>query len=139
MKILKRFLIYGIIGLVLEVVYTGLASLLQGDFRMQGFTFLVMIPIYGLAVFLEPLHNHLRPFPWWTRGLIYLGTIWMIEYSSGVILAGVLGDCPWQYHGPLNVNGYIDLRMAPEWFLAGLAFEYLHDFLDELPLANARA
>jgi len=25
------------------------------------------------------------------------------------------------------------LRMAPEWFLAGLGFEFLHDFLDRLP------
>jgi len=59
MKTLKRFLIYGIIGLVLEVIYTGLASLLKGDLSMQGFTFLVMMPIYGLAVFLEPLHIRL--------------------------------------------------------------------------------
>ena len=133
MKIFKRFLIYGIIGLVLEVVYTGLASLFRGDLTMQGFTFLVMVPIYGMSVFLEPLHNHIRPFPWWTRGLIYLVTIWMIEFSSGVVLARVLGDCPWHYGGKLNVGGYINLRMAPEWFLAGLGFEVLHDFLDELP------
>ena len=129
----KRFLIYGIIGLVLEVIYTGLASLLKGDFSGHGFTFLIMIPIYGLSIFLEPLHNNIRPFPWWIRGLIYLTTIWMIEYSSGVILAGVLGDSPWHYSDKLNVNGYITLRMAPEWFLAGLGFEVLHDSLDKLP------
>ncbi|WP_338031809.1 putative ABC transporter permease [Desulfosporosinus fructosivorans] len=133
MKTFKRFLIYGILGLILEVIYTGLASLLKGDFRMQGFTFLVMMPIYGLSIFLEPLHNYLRPFPWWTRGLVYLATIWMIEYSSGVILAEALGDCPWQYCDRLSISGYITLRMAPEWFLAGLGFEVLHDFLDELP------
>jgi len=133
MKIFKRFLIYGIIGLVLEVVYTGLASLLKGGHRMEGFTFLVMIPIYGLAVFLEPLHNHLRPSPWWIRGLMYLGTIWMIEYSSGVILAGALGDCPWHYCDKLNFNAYITFSMAPQWFFAGFLFEVLHDFLDELP------
>ncbi|KJS50068.1 MAG: membrane protein [Peptococcaceae bacterium BRH_c23] len=133
MRTLKRFLIYGIIGLVLEVIYTGLASLFRGDLSMQGFTFLVMMPIYGLAVFLEPVHTHIRPLPWWSRGLIYLATIWVIEYSSGVILAGVLGDCPWHYSDILNVNGYITLRMAPEWFLAGLGFEVLHDYLDKLP------
>lgn len=133
MKTLKRFLIYGIIGLLLEVVYTGLAALLKGDFSMHGFTFLVMMPIYGLAVFLEPLHTHVRPHAWWTRGLIYLATIWMIEYSSGVILAEFLGNCPWHYSDKLNINGYITLRMAPEWFLAGLGFEFVHDLLDTLP------
>ena len=134
MKTLKRFLIYGIIGLVLEVIYTGLASLLKGDLSMQGFTFLVMMPIYGLVVFLEPLHNRLRPYLWWVRGLIYLAIIWITEYSCGIILAGVLGNCPWHYCDLLNINGYITLRMAPEWFLAGLGFEALHDFLDTLPL-----
>ncbi|MDP4128223.1 MAG: hypothetical protein Q8912_14980 [Bacillota bacterium] len=134
MKTLKRFFIYGIIGLVLEVIYTGMASLLKGDYSMQGFTFLVMIPIYGLAVFLEPLHSYLRPYSWWVRGLIYLGMIWAIEYSGGIILTLILGSCPWHYTDPLNVNGYITLRMAPEWFLAGLGFEFLHDFLDTLPL-----
>lgn len=133
MKTLKRFYIYGILGLILEVIYTGLASLLQGDFSMQGFTFLVMIPIYGLAVFLEPLHTYLRPQPWWIRGLIYLVLIWTIEYSSGAILALFLGSSPWNYSDKLNIDGYITLRMAPEWFLAGLGFEVLHDFLDRLP------
>jgi Predicted membrane protein len=135
MKTLKRFLIYGIIGLVLEIIYTGVASLLNGDFSMRGMTFLVMLPIYGLSVFLEPVHHYLRPsYPWWLRGLIYLALIWGIEYSSGVILAMILGSCPWHYTDPLNVNGYITFRMAPEWFLAGLGFEFLHDYLDTLPM-----
>jgi len=134
MKTLRRFLIYGIIGLVLEVIYTGLASLLRGDLSMHSFTFLVMLPIYGLSVFLEPVHNHLRPYPWWLRGLIYLITIWVIEYSSGLVLAGLLGYCPWRYSDFLNIKGYITLRMAPEWFLVGLGFEVLHDFLDRVPL-----
>jgi len=134
MKTLKRFLIYGIIGLVLEVIYTGFAALLKGDLSMQGFTFLVMMPIYGLAVFLEPLQNRLRPYPWWIRGLIYLAPIWITEYACGVVMAGVLGHCPWHYNDPLNIGGYITLRMAPEWFLTGLGFEVLRDFLDTLPL-----
>lgn len=134
MKTLKRFLIYGISGLVVEVIYTGMASLFRGDLSMQGFTFLVMIPIYGLFVFLEPIHDYLRPSSWFIRGMVYLLTIWTIEYSSGLIFASLLGHCPWSYCDPLNVNGYITWRMAPEWFLVGLGFELLHDFLDSLPL-----
>lgn len=101
---------------------------------MHGFTFLVMLPIYGLAVFLEPMHNRLRPYPWWMRGLIYLAAIWTVEYVSGVLFASLLGSSPWNYTDPLNVNGFITLRMAPDWFVAGLGFEYLHDLLDRLPL-----
>ncbi|WP_041276721.1 putative ABC transporter permease [Desulfosporosinus acidiphilus] len=134
MKTLKHFLIYGIIGLVLEVIYTGLASLLKGDYSMHGFTFLVMLPIYGLAVFLEPLQAKIYDLPWWSRGAIYLTMIWSIEYTSGLILGIILGSCPWHYTDPLNINGLITLKMAPEWFLAGLGFEHLHNFLDKMPI-----
>jgi len=64
---------------------------------------------------------------------MYLTIILMIEYASAVILACVLGDCPWHYTDKLNVSEYISFRMAPVWFIAGLGFEFLHDFLDELP------
>jgi len=138
MNMLARFTIYGLTGLVLEVVYTGLASLLAGDLSMHGFTFLVMFPIYGLAVFLEPVAELLRPCSWWSRGLVYLILIWLIEYLSGSLLRLVLGTCPWTYRDPLNINGYITLRMAPEWFLAGLGFELLHDFLGRWPSLRAR-
>lgn len=124
-----RFLVYGFLGLTLEVIYTGLASLFQGDWSMHGFTFLVMFPIYGLAVFLEPIHDKIKPRPWWLRGLVYLILIWGIEYLSGWILSLILGTCPWTYCDPLNINGWITLRMAPEWFLAGLGFEVIHDHL----------
>jgi uncharacterized membrane protein len=129
---LLRFFLYGFIGLTLEVIYTGLSALIHGDWRMPGYTFLVMIAIYGLAVFLEPVHNRIRPLPWWTRGLIYLFLIWGIEYYSGLFLKVLLGECPWNYTDPLNIQGLITLKMAPEWFFAGLGFEFLHDLFDRL-------
>ncbi len=66
--------------------------------------------------------------------MMYLATIWMIEYSCGEILARVLGDCPWHYSGYFNVGGYINLRMVPEWFVVGLGFEvgFAH-FNEDLP------
>lgn len=134
MNKIARFLIYGLIGLAVEVVYTGLGSLLQGDWSMHGFTFLVMLPVYGLAIFLEPVHDRIRHYPWWARGFIYLVLIWGIEYLSGAAFTVLLGRSPWNYEDPLNIHGYITLRMAPEWFLAGLGFEWLHDFLNRVQI-----
>lgn len=131
---IKRFIIYGLIGLVAEVVYTGLASLLAGDWSMHGFTFLVMFPIYGAAVFLEPLHDRLQGWPWWVRGSGYLGLIWLAEYLSGTLLQIILGSCPWDYRDYLNIHGLITLRMAPEWFFLGLGLEKLHYSLDRISL-----
>lgn len=133
-KFVKRFLVYGLIGLVIEVIYTGLASLLAGDWSMHGFTFLVMLPIYGLAVFLEPVHNRLSSWPWWSRGLVYLAMIWLAEYVTGIFLKLLLGVCPWNYTDFLNINGVITLHMAPQWFLFGLGLEKIQAFLDRLPL-----
>ncbi len=133
---LKRFLIYGLIGLVLEVIYTGLASLMAGDWSMHGFTFLIMLPIYGLALFLEPVQDRLSLWPWWARGLVYLGLIWAGEYASGTFFRIVLGYCPWDYRDALNIDGLITLRMAPEWFFLGLGLEKAHYFLDRLRCGN---
>jgi uncharacterized membrane protein len=127
--LIQHFLIYGLLGLVIEVIYTGLASLLAGDYSMHGFTFLIMLPIYGSAVFLEPFVFFFNPLPWWIRGLFYLVLFWITEYISGTILILLLGYCPWNYNDPLNINGIITLRMAPEWFFAGLGFEKIFRFL----------
>ncbi len=127
--LIQHFIIYGLLGLIIEVVYTGLRSLLSGDFSMHGFTFLVMFPIYGLAVFLEPLVLYLTPLPWWIRGLFYLTLFWITEYATGTILLVLLGYCPWSYRDSLNINGLISLRMTPEWCFAGLGFEKIFKFL----------
>lgn len=129
---LTRFFLYGLLGLTLEVTYTGLSALIKGDWSMPGYTFLVMMPVYGLAVFLEPVHDYIRPLPWWERGLIYLILIWGIEYVSGFLFQALLGASPWNYRDPLNIHGFITLKMAPEWFLAGLGFEFIHTGLDRL-------
>ena len=60
---MKRFLIYGVSGWGLEIMWTGIGSLLRGDLMLSGFSYLWMFPIYGLARFLEPLHDQLRPGP----------------------------------------------------------------------------
>jgi len=134
MNRMTRFLIYGLLGLFVEVAYTGLGSLINGDYSMPGNTYLVMVPVYGMAVLLEPVHDRIKGLSWWTRGSIYLILIWSIEYASGGVFDFLLGACPWHYTDPLNVNGYITLRMAPEWFVAGLAFERVRLFLDRAEL-----
>jgi uncharacterized membrane protein len=129
---MKRFLVYGVTGWGLEMIWTGAGSLLHGDLMLRGFSYLWMFPIYGLAFFLEPLHEELRPWPWFVRGLIWMGIFFTIEYSSGWLLRSLLGSCPWDYSGArFSVDGLIRLDYAPAWFAAGFLFERLHDALLE--------
>lgn len=127
-----RIIIYGLIGWLVEVVFTGIGSLVSGSWYLTGYTYLWMFPIYAMAIFLEPLHDRIRYVVWPVRGFIYVGVIFFIEYMAGFILDMSIGFCPWDYTGltSYTLDGYIRLDFLPFWFLAGLLFERLHDFLD---------
>ena len=114
----------------MEIVWTGLGSLLQGDLRMESFTNLWMFLIYGSAVFLEPIHDIIHNWIWPIRGFIWVVLIWGMEYTSGFILLKLLGVYPWIYYGPFAIDSLVRLDYAPAWFLAGLIFERLHYTLD---------
>ena len=124
---LKRGFIYGSLGLVMEVMWTGFCSLLEGDFSLRAHTSLLMLPIYGAAVFLEPMFCMFRAMrltlP--VRGLCYALLIFACEYVSGKILT-FAGICPWQYSGPFSVEGLIRLDYLPLWAAVGLFFEQIH-------------
>jgi uncharacterized membrane protein len=132
MIMIIRFLVYGLLGWIIEIVFTGTGSLLSGSLSLTGFTYLWMFPIYGMAILLEPVHNYIRAAPWFLRGLVWAGMIFFIEYCSGLLLQVIIGFCPWDYSGASRyaVDGFIRLDYLPFWFGAGLMFEKVHDFLD---------
>jgi len=126
----KRFVIYGLLGLCAEVIWTGLGSMINGDMRLTSSTCIWMFPIYGLAVFLEPLHNRIRHLSFLTRGGVYMVLIFATEFTTGLLLKVLLGVCPWNYKNyPLSIYGIITLSYIPVWFATGLIFEEIHDTL----------
>lgn len=134
LSFLQRFFLYGIIGLLLEIVWTGLNSLFNMDFTLTGHTSIIMLPIYGMTVFLEPLFLRLKNIPVVYRGCIYSAIILSCEFITGYILKGI-GICPWDYTGQgLNVCGIIRLDYAPIWFAAGLIFEKISDRVSGISL-----
>ncbi len=132
---------YGFIGWIFEIIFTGSGSLLRGSLSLTGYTYLWMFPIYGMAVLLEPVHDRIRPAPWPIRGFIWVSLILFIEYISGWLLIQFIGFCPWDYSGfsPYTVDGLIRLDFFPFWFAAGLIFERIHDFLDSFSALNHMA
>ncbi len=129
-----RFAIYGLIGWALEILWTGLGSAFKGDVRLSASTYLWMFPIYGLAVFLEQLHDRIRAWPWPARGVLWVLAIWTIEYVTGGTIRLLTGASPWNYAGTTRwqLDGLIRLDMAPLWFGTGFLFERVHDFLVRL-------
>ncbi|MCD7885240.1 MAG: putative ABC transporter permease [Lachnospiraceae bacterium] len=119
----NRFIRCGMYGWCMEVLWTGLHSLLNRDPKLMGFSSLRMFPIYGMASLIAPFSHVLKKFNTITRGLIYMVCIFTVEFVSGSWLKK-RGRCPWDYSdSPWQVNGVIRLDYAPIWFLTGLFFE----------------
>lgn len=132
---LKRFLFYGIAGWGIEIIWTGLGSLISGDLRLLGHSNLWMLLIYGCAIFMEPIHHAIARWHWFFRGLLWLSVIWGIEYASGMLLYLILGVHPWYYTDRFAINGMITLAYGPAWFVAGMGFERLHASFDNYRIA----
>lgn len=121
----RRFLIYGAAGITLEITWTGFTSFMAGDITFTGHSSIIMFPIYGMAVFLEPLFSQLKETAVFIRGIIYMSLIFAVEYFTGYFLT-LCGICPWSYiNTALNINGLIRLDYAPLWFIVGLFFEHI--------------
>lgn len=131
---LMRFIIYGILGWTIEISWTGLGSLLMGNWLLPAFTNLWMFPIYGLGVFLEKIHDNIEELPWYVRGGIWAIIILSLEYLTGGLLKSFLGSSPWDYSDstPYHIQGIIRLDYFPAWFCVGLFFERIHKTLDKL-------
>lgn len=119
----SKFVQCGLYGWCIEVLWTGLHSMLKRDPKLMGTSSLRMFPIYGMASFIAPLSARLKKCRIITRGLIYMLCIYAVEYTSGTYLKKK-NCCPWDYSSsPFHINGVIRLDYAPLWFLTGLFYE----------------
>ena len=133
--IFLKFFIYGLLGLCIEVLWTGFGSLMKKDWKMSGNTYLWMLPIYGITGLLfEGIYNRISYIPWVIRGIIWMSLIFFIEYISGRIIKQIIGVCPWDYSSntKYSVRGFIRIDYAPEWFAVGLIFEQICTVVNKL-------
>lgn len=120
---LQNFILCGIVGWCMEILFTALHSLRRRDMRLQGTTSVWMFPIYGSAALLEPISRLIKNRPFWIRGLLYMSLIFSAEYITGSLLQS-RALCPWDYRrSRWNIKRIIRLDYAPYWFGAGLLFE----------------
>ncbi len=122
---LKRYFCYGILGLFLENLWTGLNSFLNGDITCNGHSSLIMFFIYGMVVFLEPVFEIFSQQTVFVRIVTYSLMIFMVEYFSGIAL-GHFKICPWHYYSQFNIDNVIRLDYIFLWMLAGYVYERLY-------------
>ncbi len=119
----QNFLICGLTGWCMEILFTSAGSLLKKDGRLIGQTSVLMFPIYGMAAFIYPVYRKIKHIPALLRGALYSVGIFSFEYLSGSILKRHR-LCPWDYSGAkTSIDGLIRLDYAPFWMAAGLLFE----------------
>ena len=82
----KRFVIYGMVGLCMEIFWTGMGSLINGNLRLIGQSNIWMFFIYGMAIFLEPIHTLLNGWSVILRGGVYTLLIFITEYFTGWLI-----------------------------------------------------
>ncbi len=129
---LYKYVVYGSLGICLEIFWTGFRSLINQDYTMEGRTYIWMFFIYGLAVFLEPIQEKIRGQNLILRGFIYMILIYIVEFLTGLLLRAFIGQCPWNYTGNGSIDGLITISFVPLWFGLGLLLEKVHDFLNSL-------
>jgi len=123
---IMRFIVFGMLGLAMEGIWTGLGSLKNKDLKATSKSSIWMFFIYGMASFFTPLIDIILPFHWAVRGLIYAFIIFALEYIFGRALKR-WDACPWDYsHIRFNVHGVIRLDYLPVWAFVGFFMEYIY-------------
>jgi uncharacterized membrane protein len=121
----KNFMVCGLTGWCMEILFTSMKGLLNHDKKLLGQTSIWMFPIYGCACIIRPVYHRISRLPASVRGGIYACGILTGEYVSGSLLKKH-DCCPWDYSdAKLSVRGLIRLDYAPLWSLAGLLFEQI--------------
>ena len=126
---LKRFIIYGLLGWNMEVLWTGIASFSAENVNLIGHTSVWTFFIYGSAVFIfEPVYRIIADCNMFVRGCAWMALIFVIEFISGILLHS-MGIEAWHYNCRFAVCGVIRLDYAPAWFAVGLIFEKVNQIL----------
>lgn len=129
------FLIYSLIGFVLEVLFARATH--SGKPDRKCFLLLPLCPVYGLGA-LGILS--IAPLLWNHPVLLAVvggGVATAAEYLMGVFYQRVLGVSFWDYaHLPMNVNGKVCLPFTLIWGVLALALVYaLHPVIAALAAA----
>lgn len=131
--LLEKAIVYGCIGLLVEVFFTGANSLIRGHLDATGKTYLWMLPVYGItALVLEYVSGHLS-WPFYFKAFAYVPIIYFAEGLSGWILKKITGRIPWDYgSSKWTPMGLISFKYAPYWLALAMAFDPITTFLTKL-------
>lgn len=130
----QKFIVFGLIGLLIECVFTGIEAFIKGDKYGKVSTCLGMLPIYSTAGLLLETIQFTLHWNLFLQALVYMSVIYGVEASFGIVYKKIFGYLFWDYTGSGgSVFGYINLYYAPFWYILSLGFPLasygLHKFI----------
>ena len=132
-RVVIRVALFALLGLLVELFFTGLGSLLKGNINFTGHSSPWMMLDYGiLGLLVGPMAGVMKRkrLPLLLRAAVYMLGIFLVEYVSGLLFKAC-GLRIWDYsHLPLNLHGQITLTYAPYWYALGLGLELLNKWID---------
>ena len=140
-RIIIRFFIFALIGLLMEVFFGAILKLVAGDWNMRGGSSPWMMIDYGLlGVLTAPIRDPLlrKGVPLVGRAFVYMLGIFLIEYVSGIAFTAA-GLRIWDYSTyAYNLHGQISLLFVPLWYGLGLGVEFLYRRVDAIAVLLLR-
>ncbi len=131
--LLEKTIIYGCLGLLVEVFFTGIGSLIRKHWDATAKTYLWMVGVYGLTALLLEVVSEAISWPFYLKAFIYVPIIFGAEGLSAWIIKRIIGRVPWDYGvSHWTPAGFVNFKYAPYWFLLALAFDPITAFLTRL-------
>lgn len=132
LELLGKVLIYGCVGVLMEVFFTGIHSIvILRDRNAISRTSLHMILIYGLGALLLGLERAAIPYKFIFIPVCTL-SIFVIEYVSGWVLRK-LGIKIWDYTlAKFSIHGLVRVDYLPFWLMVAVAFDILADYVTKI-------
>lgn len=138
-KIVLLSLIFACIGITTEVIFTSLTNVYNNyfahgiiDWALGGKTYLWMFFIYMIIPLLFKIfYPFVEKYSIFIRALIAVFFVYLIEFSTGLILEITTGVCPWKYKTGWHIMGYIRLDYFPFWYVFALIIINVYQTLDK--------
>jgi uncharacterized membrane protein len=133
LKLLIKIVFYGSIGMLIECWFTGIASLIKGDRRLQSVTYLWMAPIYAFSgITIGAIVDNVH-IPFYLMGFLLVPVFYGIEFLSGFALLKLIKHIPWDYgRSKWTPMGLINFKYFPFWLLLAIFFGPISSFVEKV-------
>jgi uncharacterized membrane protein len=137
-----RLIVFSCLGVLTEVIFTGLKSALFGNKNATSQTYLWMFPIYGVSglifsyVWKNVSLSYLNFVEILIKTLICVFFVYAVEALSGLLIKSLIGTIPWDYgESKLTPLGLVNFKYFGFWFLLCIVFPKILPTIDLLEKA----